>query len=620
MQPGWTPPLQPVRAQGIFTIGIWSEPYSSSYIADQNLAPGQTFSFSVVANEAPDFDTYTLRIEYNPYVVSFLSSSFEDTLLSPNLRLSLVAQEGKEWITVFATGQQSSGTGALVYLTFRIESVGFTLLRISESTVSLQGNAIPHQLLEGCFRNNDGQRIATADFAKDPAPSFNETSLYFMGAIGVSVVFPESEGHEYDWTDEELNQAIAQVKSALEWWASLDPRAKISVEYEFSVRVPTTYEPALREWADTVWISNVMTSLGYAPATSYVDVFDQVRAHNNDVRQRLGTDWAFTMFIFDSSGPGAYVRQTPHAYLGGPWLAMGGDQLGAFERIVSHEIGHIFFATDEYNGFQEQMGYLRASDVETSGALMDNSTPSRISAGTRAQIGWADCDGNGKLDIIDTYPSVRIAPVPPRITSFPLLVNGTALDVAYPSYGTGSWNSPIRSVTTNKIARIEYQVNAGAWVNATASDGAVDEALENFHLQLSSLPEGRPRISVRVVNTAGNSIMTTFTLTVTGPFGFDWADFNNDATADLDDMDHAASCFDKKSGSRGWSDCSYWDLDLDDGVRIVDLAFAAALYRVSSEPPFPGEGQPPGTMDRAWSRTCSTLGPPYLQYCESRLS
>jgi len=107
--------------------------------------------------------------------------------------------------------------------------------------------------------------------------------------------------------------------------------------------------------------------------------------------------------------------------------------ISRMDQVLAHETGHVFWATDEYNGINEYSGYLNAKDTEGSGCLMDTCALS-LSAGTKQQIGWKDTDGDSILDIIDTNPDTNLIPyTPDPTTSTTLVYTGFAQVVPYPN-------------------------------------------------------------------------------------------------------------------------------------------------------------------------------------------
>jgi hypothetical protein len=184
-----------------------------------------------------------------------------------------------------------------------------------------------------------------------------------------------------------------------------------------------------------------MNYLGY-PGIFYPS---QVRDYINDLRNYLDTDLAFAMFIVDSSNDldNKFTDDAfAYAWLGGPFLVMTYDNNGwginNMDRVAAHEIGHIFYATDEYDYTPQRSGYLNVWDVDNSGALMDSSTW-WLSTGTEGQIGWRDTDGDGILDIVDTFPDTALNPYSPDPShDFTLTYTGSATVDPYPN------NNPIR--------------------------------------------------------------------------------------------------------------------------------------------------------------------------------
>jgi len=72
-------------------------------------------------------------------------------------------------------------------------------------------------------------------------------------------------------------------------------------------RYPTSYEPISRPQSDQgLWIGEVMGKLGYDRSTSY---FTQVRDYVNDLRATYQADWAFAIFVVDSSNTMKNIAQ-----------------------------------------------------------------------------------------------------------------------------------------------------------------------------------------------------------------------------------------------------------------------------------------------------------------------
>jgi hypothetical protein len=343
-------------------------------------------------------------------------------------------------------------------------------------------------------------------------PGYYETSEYLIGSVAVGVIFLESDGtidpQTENWTSSEESAVISEIQLGLNWWSVQNPAAGVSFTLELNYRVPTSYEPIRHPHTDEgLWISEAMNYLGY-PGAFY---FAQVRNYINDLRNDSNTNWAFAMFVVDSSNDsdGMFADPPPqhfaYAYLGGPFLVMTYDNDGwgiyQMDRVSAHEMGHIFYATDEYNGVTEYSGYLNVSDVEGSGDLMDTAAWS-LSSGTQGQIGWNDTDSDGILDIVDTFPETTLNQYVPDPTNDATLVyTGSVTEVPYPNnnpYGTR------RDVTINTITSVQFRIDYSAWVNANATDGVFDEAVEDFTFTTPSLSAGTHTIETRGVNSVGN--------------------------------------------------------------------------------------------------------------------
>ena len=221
-----------------------------------------------------------------------------------------------------------------------------------------------------------GERSRTAPLVQapvprplTPGPGYNDTSEFYIGSVAVGVFLVESAGSAYDWSDGEVTQTLDGIYSGLAWWASVEPKARLSFSYELHIREPTTWEPIQNSLDDDwLWIDEIMTNLGYRES----DPWNKTLHFNNDLRARLGTDWAYSIFVADSNNTVNLGRFTNNeyaaAYLGGPWVTMSRYSSWAYNsadyyRVVpAHETGHIFYATDEYDTDPvEYSGYLKLS-------------------------------------------------------------------------------------------------------------------------------------------------------------------------------------------------------------------------------------------------------------------
>lgn len=360
-----------------------------------------------------------------------------------------------------------------------------------------------------------------------PTPTYYQTSEYLIGRVAVGIILLESNGSidpsTEDWTESERGLVLEKITAALDWWAAREPNARLTFVYDDGTAAPITsnYEPINRHYGDqALWITEAMTQKGI---TGY-SYFDQVRGYNNILRETYDTDWAFTIFVVDSSNDidnrftDGYFA---YAYLGGPFTVMtsGSNGYGShnLDAVAAHEIGHIFMALDQYySAYQScthRSGYLGvenqnsqygdcASDVAS--IMRGQISPYRTGAideYARGQLGWRDSDGDGILDPMDTTLSVLnadyvIDPEQPNVLTF----SGRVEDDPYPS--------PLRrSTTINTIKQIQYRVESDLWMDAQPVDGAFDTYAESFTFTTPPLPTGALTVELRVIDSAGNELI-----------------------------------------------------------------------------------------------------------------
>lgn len=268
------------------------------------------------------------------------------------------------------------------------------------------------------------------------APGLSASSMscpYMIGDVVFGVILPESDGDWENWTPEEQTQVMEEITDAGEWWIAREPKADLSFVYEFHT-FPTAYEPIeKRHYDQGLWIVEMMAELGYG-GFAY---FDSVRAYNVDLRAKYGADWAFTIFVVDSSkdidgkfSDGYFA----YAYRGGPFMVMTYDNalygIDKMDMVTAHEEGHLFCALDQYHAARfpcdRRSGYLDVENQNSDypvygGCLLREQSimkwaPSAYPLGlvdhyARGQIGWWDQDCDDVLDPIDDFVDPDGCPV-----------------------------------------------------------------------------------------------------------------------------------------------------------------------------------------------------------------
>jgi hypothetical protein len=249
--------------------------------------------------------------------------------------------------------------------------------------------------------------------------------------------------------------------------------------------------------------------------------FDQAYAYNNALRETYDTDWAFTLFVVDSSeddddrfADGIFA----YAYTGGPFAVLtygnAGYGIENMDSVAAHEIGHIFYALDQHEGARQpctrRAGYLGVENQNSLHGDCTSDEPSimrshvepfaagAVDAYARGQLGWRDSDGDGILDPVDTTITLSsVRSVAGATQSNVFTFTGTLLEEPYPS--------PSRpSVTINTIETVHYRVGSGDWLAAEPVDGAFDAYRETFRFTTDPLPTGEFDVEVQAMDSAGN--------------------------------------------------------------------------------------------------------------------
>lgn len=355
---------------------------------------------------------------------------------------------------------------------------------------------------------------AAATAAAPYGAGFYDTSEYLAGRVAVNIIFVQSDGsidtrtETFGWTAAKRSAVLSQVQSAMDWWAARNSAAGLSFSYT-NTTLTTGYEPINRPSTDeALWIAQVMGKLGYTES----DAYDRVFHYNADRRDALGTDWSYTIFMVDSErdSDGEFAdNYFAYAYLGGPFVIMtynnDGYGIANMAPVAAHEMGHIFYALDEYAtapcSKTDTSGYLNGpnTNCEVGGGgqacIMRGDTPPYNSPAvcphTWKMLGWTDVDGNGKMDILDLPPTTALRPYSPDpTTNLTVSFTGAARSTAAYTNANiyAAWGAPRtgNNISINRVTGVDYKVDGGPWLPAAASDGTFDSNAENFTFTVST--------------------------------------------------------------------------------------------------------------------------------------
>jgi len=340
----------------------------------------------------------------------------------------------------------------------------------------------------------------------DPRPTVHETSEYMIGKAGVYIIFVESNGeldpNLYDWSETSIAWAKNGIYRALYWWKSQYPFRNPKLEFYVNTETIigyTMYEPMIRPRDDyKLWVPDVLKRLGCGEGNDYYEIGKSC-AHT--IRQYWQMDWAFIIFVVNSgTGYPGWSSTRAYALIGGPYLVLpfgwfyhmmfeGTDELS---KVVAHEIGHIFGATDEYDNKPKQSGYLYEFDNDGSGCIMDSLSRSRwcISRGTMRQIGWVDDNYNGYPDVLENRPSIILwNSISPITDSEEIVIEGVFRLEPYPCRRPNC-----RPVTINRVVPV-YATGV-----LMALEGPFDTAYEPFRLIYRPNMPGYHLISIAITD------------------------------------------------------------------------------------------------------------------------
>ena len=327
-----------------------------------------------------------------------------------------------------------------------------------------------------------------------------DTGEFLLGKVAVTPVFFESNGEidpeTQDWTAEEIDAVLTKVSEGVGWWSDLLDSLDSIHTLDFVIDdtfaqspVATPYEPIDRPSGDfTKYVGGFLIDQGFGDSGSLEGA---VHDFNHSQRVKLGTDWAFTIFFADSSddADGLFASggtfAGAFAYAGGLFVVMPATRPSS---TIAHEMGHIFWARDEYPGassWTDRRGYydtqnLNAADnpawqpsnpqpisIMRGGVPLTQAYESLVSPeSTLAMVGWQDSDGNGIFDVADvplSLDGVGYFDLTSSIYHFAGQASAVPL-INRNSSGNQS------DITLNRVSEIQYRLDGGDWMNASSPD------------------------------------------------------------------------------------------------------------------------------------------------------
>ncbi|MEM8735384.1 MAG: dockerin type I domain-containing protein [Planctomycetota bacterium] len=390
-----------------------------------------------------------------------------------------------------------------------------------------------------------------------------DTGEFLLGDVSVTPVFLESNGtfdaSTEDWNELSKQSVLANIDEGLQWWE--DTLDNLNTVHDLNFSVDTTfadtpfetrYEGISRRSNDyALYVREFLDAQGYTTGNLEIDM----RNFNHDQRLAHNTQWAFTMIIVPSfndadgqfAAGGSFRRA--FAFAGGLFMVVPSTRPAS---TIAHELGHIFWARDEYLGggnYFQRRGYYNTQNtnaadnpdpnfeqqpsIMAAGTLLQDAYVNNVSpASTLAQLGWQDSDNDGIFDVLD---------VPHRLngtgfydtTSSTYRFQGSAAVQTLPNLNPSGLGNDI---TINRIREIEYRFDGGAWQTALTPDAY------EVDLDLSiNVPDGAQEIEIRARDSSTTVTSNVFLGRVVradatplpGINGFAWIDQNNNNLRDL---------------------------------------------------------------------------------------
>jgi hypothetical protein len=411
-----------------------------------------------------------------------------------------------------------------------------------------------------------------------------DTGEYMLGDVAVNVVLMESDpaiaphdngaitsinaktgqpqSIQYtaeDWTATSINNAKKKVQDAIDWWQDtfehMFPQApsdslNFHINFKYAeTPVHTGYEPIARTSDDLLgdssvngpgrgWLYDFLHAVGFDNAGSFSA---DMRAFNDATRKEADADWAFTIFVVNNANDsdkafaaGGSFRQA-FSFPGGQFAVIPASRPVS---TFAHEIGHQFWALDEYEDgdtYSQKRGYyntpnLNAEDNPAPGfvqapTIMSSDHPSQnpptsaqstsfnthsLDPYTMGMIGWQDSDHDGIMDVLDV-PFTLSGTGYYDLVQGKYLFRGTTHVNALPNQNSsGNQND----ISTNQIAQIQAKIDDLPWTQVKTYSERTYSADVSIDLELA---QGQHTVQFRSLDSTGHVQSNVFLGTTETP-------------------------------------------------------------------------------------------------------
>lgn len=372
---------------------------------------------------------------------------------------------------------------------------------------------------------------------------------FMVGKVAVNVAFFESAGaigpgydeSTEDWTPTLIAETKAKVAEGLQWWVDTLANQNSVHTLEFDIDwqyadnpVTTMQEPINRISSEfTTWGAEFFEAVGFENASASTFV-DNLETYNHQQRIANDAHWSFTIFVANSENDEGDTWAA-----GGPFsraFALPQEKLivmpsGRPASTVAHEVGHMFWAMDEYQGggsYEKTRGvyntpntnawnnpdpnYVRqpsimARSAGIEGSLLEIAYGNHTSSQSSLEmIGWRDSDGDGIFDILDVPHQLQGSGYYNSATS-EYIFRGSAEVGTTPNLnprpGESTAAGSLRNdMTINQITHVEYRIDGGDWVQ-------LETTFDSYQVDLDlaiEVPNDFGQIELRVVDASTRRI------------------------------------------------------------------------------------------------------------------
>ena len=344
-----------------------------------------------------------------------------------------------------------------------------------------------------------------------------DLSEFMIGTVLVTTVLMESNGtldpSTQNWTQAEIDWQKHRFFEAAKWWETVfnNQGSLHSLKFEFDFTYlekpfSTKYEPISRVSHENIfWVEEFLAANGYQ---SDIGPHNLILQFNHDQRLKYNANWSFTTFVVDASSapdsqfPPGGLRNA-FAYPGGRYIVVHSMRP---ESTIAHEMAHMFWAMDEYEGGSSYTAHRGYYDTQNTNAVTGNPDRSQrvlsimeetniawveyaVSQSARETIGWRDSDGDRIFDVLDVPLELTGSGSQDPVTKA-FSFAGTTKVGTLRNQNPMNWGN---DMTINRVGRIEYRFdNEPEWKTAVA----VGEYTADINLQVD-VPAGATWIELR---------------------------------------------------------------------------------------------------------------------------